>query len=155
MNTPEQVTAPNYPENESQIWIGPTEGGMLNQAFLAGIRDHGNGDQLTWQSYSDSNIETFTVRWYGDSVKDITESDGFPMSKWILDFEVRQKSLLIDAGSAEVLRFDSEFTVPASYQDISDLVAAYFNLNAMVEERQEQGWNPLTDLMLRMPGYFE
>ena len=47
---------------------------------------------------------------------------------------MREKELLIDAGAVEVYRYEGESIVPASYRDISDLVAAYFNLNSFEAE---------------------
>jgi hypothetical protein len=152
MSHPEQVKSPNYPKDESQIRLDLTDCGMMNEAFRSSIESHGNGQQLTWESYATNDYEVFTVRRYGDSAIPAEQSDRYQMSKWILDFGARKKTLLLDLGANEVMRYEGEFTVPASNLDISDLVAAYFNLHHYENERRDQGWDPYLDLMLHQKG---
>ncbi len=152
MATPEQVKAPSYPDNESQIVFNAMDCGYLNQAFRSAVRDLGNGDQLTWESYAEDDHEVFTVRYSGESVSTSDEVRYYKVGRWTLDFALRKKTLLMDLGENEVVRYEGEFTVPASFMDISDTVAALLNLDEYREERRAQGWDPYLDLLLRQKG---
>jgi hypothetical protein len=51
-----------------------------------------------------------------------------------------------------IQRFDSEFLIPGTSQDVSDLIAASLNIRDYNEERRVQGWDPAFDEMLRHEG---
>lgn len=143
MANQEQVRAPNYPEYESHIKISHTEGAYMEANFDIAISSHGNDDQFSWKSYAIDDDETFTLRRYGASATspEVELADGFLMSKWLLEFQTREKILLFDAGTGKVERYEGELLVDASPKDISDLVAAHINLQYYSMDRRSQGWS--------------
>jgi len=149
MQNPEQVKAPDYPETESVIALSPMERGYIEAGFILAIDSHGNGDECTWESYAENDYEVFTLKKYGLSSVSPDETDYWQTYKWTIKFGARKKTLLIDMGSGVTERYEGEFTVPASFIDISDVVAAHFNLQHLSNERRKQGWSPLTDFLFK------
>jgi hypothetical protein len=149
MKSPEQVKAPGYPDTESAISLSPMERGYIEGSFITAIDSHGNGDECTWESYAETDYEVFVLKKYGVSSVPLQQTDYYQTYKWLIRFGARKKTLLFDVGSGVIERYEGEFTVPASFMDVSDILAAFINLQNLNEERRQQGWDPLSDLLIR------
>ena len=147
----EQAKAPSYPEDQSIIDLDLMACGMLNEAFITAVEDQGNGDQFSWQSFTE-DAETFTVKRESVSSQPPEKTDYVQTYIWSLKFHERNKTLLMDLGSNDILRYEDEFTVAASFNDISDIVAAYRNYHALLDQRRSQGWDANFDYWLRENG---
>lgn len=141
----EGIRSPNYPKDETYISLDATDYGMLQASFEFALMDHGNDLSATWPCYAGD--EQFSVSYEGQGA---TMLEGRYWGIWLVSFEKLNKVLRVDVGRNSVERFDTSAFVEASNRDISDLIAASFNLDEYNYQHRMQGSTILRMLPLNL-----
>lgn len=133
----ECVTAPEYPDDTCEIALSPIDFGIFEASLEFAVTNHGNDNSVTWPSYTQQ--EEFRVDYVG---RGNTLLEGRYWGVWLLSFKSADKTVRIDVGRNTIERFEGDEFVPCAPIDISDTVAAFFNLEEMKYQSRITGLTP-------------
>lgn len=133
----ECVTAPDYPSDTCEIALSAIDFGIFEASLEASIIDHGNDRSVTWPSYTQE--EEFRAEYLG---KGDTLNEGRYWGVWLLKFTSAEKTVRIDVGKQTIERLEGDEFTPGTPIDISDTVAAFYNLDEMKYQSRLSGMQP-------------
>lgn len=141
MSNFEQITAPGYPEDRSEIVSDAFTFGYLNALLEDGVRDYGNDHSLMWPSYTEEDVR-FRATYDGEG-ETIQEGKTWPI--WLVEITRSNKTkiLRVDVANCTSKVWSEEGFQPASFKDHSDLIAAGINLREFNDKRLDEGDSPL------------